>query len=59
MLQVYRANEGYDVSGGGFVEAAFFKDKPVGDLCKVQGGVHGFDFSFDEREIGIGGNVVD
>jgi hypothetical protein len=47
MLQVYHANEGDDQGGGGFVEVAFFRDKPMGVLGKVQGGVYGFDFGFD------------
>jgi hypothetical protein len=59
MLQVNRTDEGDDEGGGGFVEAAFCGDKPAGLLCKVQGGVCGFDFSFDGWEFGIGGNIVD
>jgi hypothetical protein len=59
MLEVYRPNEGDNEGGGGFVEAAFHGDKPVGVLCKAQGGVCGFDFSFDSWEIGIGRNIVD
>jgi hypothetical protein len=47
MFQVYRANKGDDESGGGFVEAAFFREKLAGVLCEAQGGVCGFDFSFD------------
>jgi hypothetical protein len=46
-LQVYRADEGDDESGGGFVEAAFFGDKLAGVLCEAQGWVCGFDFTFD------------
>jgi hypothetical protein len=35
------------------------RDKPAGVLCKVQGGVCGFDFGFDVWKFGIGGNIVD
>jgi hypothetical protein len=37
----------------------FFRDKPAWVLCEVQGGVCGFNFSFDVCEVGIGGNIVD
>jgi hypothetical protein len=59
MLQVYYADKGNNNGGGGFIEAAFCGDKPVGVLCKVQGGVFGFYFSFNSWEIGIGRNIVD
>jgi hypothetical protein len=59
MLQVYLTDEGDNEGGGGFVEAAFFGDKPVGVLCKAQRGLCGFDFSFDGWEFGGGGNIVD
>jgi hypothetical protein len=59
MLQVYHTDEGDDKGGGGFVEVAFCGEMPAGVLCKVQGGVHGFNFSFDKWEIGIGGDIVD
>jgi hypothetical protein len=59
MLQVYRPDEGDDEGAGVFVEAAFCRDKPAWVLCKVQGAVHGFDFSFDKWEISIGGDIVD
>jgi hypothetical protein len=36
----------------------FFGDKPAWVLCEAQGGVYGFDFSFDICEVCIGGNLV-
>jgi hypothetical protein len=55
----YCSNKGDNYSGGVFVESAFFRDKPVGVLCEVYGGVPGFNFSFDIWEFGIGRNIVD
>jgi hypothetical protein len=59
MLYVYHTGKRDNEGGGGFVEVALLGDKPAGVLCKAQGGVCGFDFSFDISEFGIGGNIVD
>jgi hypothetical protein len=59
MLQVYHTSKRDDKGGGGFVDVAFFGDKPVGVLYEAQGGVCGFNFSFDVWEFGTGRNIVD
>jgi hypothetical protein len=51
-------NEGDNQGRGCFVGMAFCWDEQAGVLAEAQGGVCGFDFRSDSREVGIGGVIV-
>jgi hypothetical protein len=52
------ANEGDNQGRGCCVGMAFCWDEPVGVLADAQGGVCGFDFRSDGREVSIRGDIV-
>jgi hypothetical protein len=51
-------DEGDNQGRGCFVSMVFCWDEPVGVLAEAQGGVCGFDFRSDSRDVGVGGDIV-